>query len=201
MDACPKPKFIVLYQWKYLFTSYCVDIANDEEFLVVLNQERNELTKQGEWRIGDDNICLFQKGNALLGAKVSIALQILHLNFFVINLPIVVLVSLVDLINRLLASVLREQIDILVFVARGDNLLQPQHLKVQGEVAKEVGASWIVAITKNCLALEVMPIMFQLQFNVFQTSVELVLLRGLCLVQVFVRHLQILNARLLHIAQ
>ena len=104
-------------------------------------------------------------------------------------------------INGFLASVLREQIDILVLVASGDYLLQPQHLKVQGEVAKEVGASWIVAITKNFLALEVMPIMFQLQFNVFQSSVELVLLRGLCLVQVLVRHLQILNARLLHIAQ
>jgi hypothetical protein len=86
----------------------------------------------------------------------------------------------------------------LVLVASGDYLLQPQHLKAQGEVAKKVGASWVIAITKDGLALEVMPIILQLVFNVLKASVELVLLRGLCLVQVFVRHCQILDAIISH---
>ena len=79
---------------------------------------------------------------------------------------------------------LAEHIHLLALVAGRYQLLEPQELEVQFEVAVEIADGRVVAIAINHLAAEVLPVMLEFIFNIGKLRVELVFFVGFRFVQV-----------------
>ena len=74
-----KPHFVLFNQREYLFISNCILISYHQELLLSFYNPREELSKEGERRIGDDDVGFIAQGGNLRAAEVPIALQILPL--------------------------------------------------------------------------------------------------------------------------
>jgi hypothetical protein len=78
----------------------------------------------------------------------------------------------------LLAVIRTEQVHLLILVTSGNEFLEPELLKVEREVVKEVADSRVVAVQIHNLVSKVFAVMLQLTFDVGELGVELVLFCG-----------------------
>ena len=143
-------------------------------------------TKEAERWVRDDNVCLLEQLNALWTTEVAVSFEFVDSDFFRAWHTVSVPVAEIFKPDRGLAVVSTEQIHILILVAGCDKFLKSEKLKVVGEIMKEVADSRVITVAKDCLALEMFPVMPQLILDVRKLGVELIFLRALSLVKVIV---------------
>ena len=74
------------------------------------------LPEKGEWGIGNHNIRLFQQFDAFLGAKISVAFQIIDSYLLRIRHSIAVVVASIFEPDGTLRIILAEQVSLLIFI-------------------------------------------------------------------------------------
>ena len=126
----------------------------------------NVLPEQRERRIRYYNIRLLQEFNALLAAKVPVAIEMLDADCLWVGHVALSPGSLVFKIDGLFRIIPAEQVTTLILVARSDDLCEAQLLKVVREVVEEVTNPRVVAVAVYCLAFEVLPVMLQFSVDV-----------------------------------
>ena len=179
VDAYAQPKAVFHHKRENLFCRQGIDIANDEELLLVSHQLRKIFPEEGKRRIGDDDVGLPEEFDAFGRAEVSVAAQFADADFFGVRNPVAVLVAVIDEVYGTLAVVPGKQIDVLVLVAGGDESFEPEGLELVGEIMEEVGNARIVAVAENGLAPEVVAVVSDFFRDVGELRVELVLFRRL----------------------
>ena len=102
---------------------------------------------------------------------------------------VAILIAFVNKIYRFLALTLRKQIDVLVLVACGDELLQTEKFEVVGKIGEEIADARVITIAQHGLAAEMLAEMPQLVVDVFKLSVKLILFCLLRLIQILVGHI------------
>jgi hypothetical protein len=73
---------------------------------------------------------------------------------------------MLPLLDGLFGVILTEEINMLVFVTSGDQLLELQFLEIVGEVMKEITHSWVVAIAIDDFALKMLTVMLEFPLNI-----------------------------------
>ena len=204
-----KPNFVGAYQRKNLLISNGILVSNNQKLLIIFHQLRHIFPKERERRVGHDNVRLAQQFNALLRTKVArlqlrqhvlvvfdedfhvghihcaVAIHVLHLRddqfvgnafrFFLLFLPLGEQREFAALDGR-------------AVVARANQFFQSELIETRGEVFEEIAFVGVIAVAKHGFAAEVLPIVLQLAFDVLQLRVELILLRHLSGVKIFVCH-------------
>ena len=74
MDTRTKPNLVGHDQREHLLVLQRIHIPDDQKLLLVLHELRDILAEQRERRIGDDDVGLLQKLDALAAPEVAIAL-------------------------------------------------------------------------------------------------------------------------------
>lgn len=156
------------------------------KLLVILDELADIFTKEAERWVRDDNVCLLEQFNALGAAEVAVAFEFVDSDLLGTRHTVAVPITEIFKPDRGLAVVPAEQIHILILVAGCDKFLKSKKLKVIGEIVKEIADSWVITVAKDCLALEMFPVMPQLILDVRKLGVELIFLRALSLVKVIV---------------
>ncbi len=77
-EAKAQPHFVFFDKRENTLVGNGVLVTDDNEFLIKAGQLTYILTEQGKRWIGDDNVSLFQQGDTLRAAEVTIALQGRH---------------------------------------------------------------------------------------------------------------------------
>ena len=72
MNTCPHPNFIISDKRKNFLIGSSIDVANNQELLLVFHQLSNKFTEKGERRVSDDNIRFFQNFYALLTSEITV---------------------------------------------------------------------------------------------------------------------------------
>lgn len=178
LETIAQPQFVIPDERKYLFVGYGVLVPHYHKLFIILNQLGNILTEEREWWVGNNNVGLFEQLDALGAAEVAIPFERSHLYFARIGHIVAIFVAIVDLIDRLLAGVHREQINILALVAGGDYSFESEVIELQREVLEEVAHSWVIAVAEYCFATKMLFVVDQFTLNVGELSVELILLGG-----------------------
>ena len=143
---------------------------------MMINELRHVFAEEGERRVGDDNIRLFEKFNAFLAAEIPIAFKVSYANLFRVWYAVAVLVACIFKPNGSFGIILAEKVALLTLVTCRDEPLQAQPLKLVGEIVEEVGNTRIVTVAEDCLTLEMRLVVSKFSFDVLKTGVELVLL-------------------------
>ena len=73
--ARPHPHLVVANEWEDFLVCNCIDIAYDQEPLVVFNQLRNVFTEERERRIGRHDVRLLQQLYALVASKITVSFE------------------------------------------------------------------------------------------------------------------------------
>ena len=123
---------------------------------------RDVFAEEGEWRVGDDDVRLFEKFDALRRAEVAIAFERTDADLLRVGDAVAVLVAGVFEPDGALAVVPGEEVALLVLVAGGYEPFQTKRLELLGEVVEEVGDARVVAVAEDRLAPEVFLVVAQL---------------------------------------
>ncbi len=75
VNGSPHPEFVGFDEGKYLLVSDRVLVPDDQELLPVFHELGDVLAEKGKGRIGDDDVRLFQKLDALGTTEVTSAVQ------------------------------------------------------------------------------------------------------------------------------
>ena len=74
LKAVAQPYLIMLYERKYLLVLDSILVTDNQKLLVKRHQLRHILPKQRERRVGNDDVGLLQKLDALAATEVAITL-------------------------------------------------------------------------------------------------------------------------------
>ena len=172
--------------------AFCV--PDDQELLPVLHELRDVLAEEGEGRVGDDDVGLFQERDALGAAEVAAGVFVVAFQggaggFVALEekldvghvrraVAVLVLHMVEDDGDRL--GLLALAIALVVFreqgalagdggavVAGGDELLEAELVKVGGEVLEEVALEGVVAVAVDDLAAEGVGVELQVGLDLF----------------------------------
>ena len=75
-----------------------------------------------------------------------------------------------------------------------DKFLQTQLVEAKSKILKEIAFVGIITIAEYHLPTEVLPIMLQFSLNIRKLSIELILLRHLSGIQIFVCHILLIDS-------
>ena len=199
-----EPHLVVADERKYLAVGDGVHVADDEELLVVLHEEGHVFAEERERRIGDDDIRLVEKRDALGRAEVAVALQLRQYVLLVLDEPFdvgevdaPVAVHVRHLVDDNLVGLLPSLRSFAVFAAYNLPLskqvelgvndgtrriacrrraFESKRVETHREVLEEVAFVGIVAVAQHALAPEMGAIVLQLVLDELKVGVELVLL-------------------------
>ena len=90
----------------------------------------------------------------------------MNTNFFWIGHTIAIAVPVILQPNGLFRIVLTEKITVLIFIAGGNQLFQPQLLKVVAEIMEEIAHTRIIAIAEYYFTIKMCFIVFQFILNI-----------------------------------
>ncbi len=192
--SCPHPQVVVLNQREDFFVGDCVLVCDDQEFLAMLHELGDVLAKEGEGRVGDDDVRLLQVRDALGAAEVApgvlfVAVQrdpgglvALEEKLDVGHGRRAVAVLVLHLIEDdgerpgLLAFaiplvVFREQGELTrdgrAIVAGGDEPFEAELVEVGSEILEEVALEGVVAVAVDDLATEGVGVELQVGLDLF----------------------------------
>lgn len=154
-------------------------VAEYEELLATIDEKRKEIKKPRKRRICHHDVSLVKEPQTFGAVETAVALQFLDGDLLVVHLAVAVGIAVVDLVDGLLAGLLREEIDVLALVASGDDALQSEDLETAREVLEEVAATRVVAVAEDGLAPELVAVVPHLVLDVGELSVVLVVLLAL----------------------
>ncbi len=174
-----KPDLVRLEEWKDFLRCGVKVVAENQKLLSTVDEKRKKINEARERRIRHHDVRLVEEAQTFGAVETPVALQFLDCDFLVVHLAVAVGVAVVDLIDGLLARLLREQIDVLALVACGDDSLQAEDFKTPREVLEEVAAARIVAVAYDGHAPELVAVVPHLVLDVGELCVVLVVLLAL----------------------
>jgi len=202
MDGDAHPELVSFDQRKYLLVGDRLNVADDQELFIVFHKQGDVFTEEGEGRIGDYDVGLFQKRDALSAAEVSAFGEaraavrgLLQEDLDIIYTGRAVSVDILHvfdldgdrlgLLALTIVLVVLEERELFAgnwgaVVTGGDELFQTKSVEVGCEVFEEVAFEGVVAITVDDLTAKGVPVELQISLNLFLDvnvlSVELILL-------------------------
>lgn len=162
-EGIAEADLIVLEEREDVLCGDSIQVADQEECLMLGLDGVKEGTEQGEWRIGADDIASLEDGLALGAQEVAIPLELLADARSDIGIHASLVGHLVCVFS----------------VERRDEPFQVEGLEVLMEEDPEGAPSWVVGAAVDGLSLEALGVMREFFFDIPAVGIEFILLANL----------------------